>query len=1068
MRILQPILLGCLLLMLGGFLGSGCSRQATKEKALLRADGYHASGAWDKAEVEYLNALKVDPANSRAIAQLGLMYTEQGRIGSAVAFLRKAKELQPENLDVRTKLAVLYLTLRKTDDARAEARYILERQPSHAEAPLLLAESVLEPKEVADIESYLKKLAPTPNAAVLTALAGLEFRQRKLPECEALLKQALALEPESPTVNASLGTVYQAENNLKAAEAAFALVWKNAPVRSSRKLSYVRFKLQTGDIATARRLLVELTTQIPDVLPPLALLAEIAAKEKNYDEALAINGRILSRDPYHFPAMMLNARLWLAKGQPDKALVELEKIKKVQPDNPEAFYQTGLCLLAQENLEGAATSLRRALEIFPEYVEATLLLTDIQLRKGEAKAAALTIKPLVAKRPELMQAKFLLARTLVSQGELDDALTLFQQVAAASPKDSSLLLPIAMIHRQQKKPAEAKKILNQILELSPDAMPAIEQLVDVDVASGDVASARQRVEALKNRLPGNAGAYLLAAKIDLVEKKYGDAEAELLKVLELQPDTFAAYYLLAGIFTQTNRDAKALEQLEKVAAKSPPNAVLQMRIGMLRDQLKDYEKARQAYEQVLALKPAFVPALNNLAYLYAEKLNALDRSEPLAQKARELAPSDPNIADTLGWILLKKGEFQRARMLLSESASKLSNDSTIHFHLGVAHYVMGDVAPARAALQRALQLSPELPEKPQIKKQLEILASDAPADATRRAMLEKALSENKNDPMVLTLLGGALAASGEHEKAKQTLQAALKNNPYNVNAALALIRVLVAQHETAQALELAKSTRKLAPDDPTVGHQLGRLAFQLGDFQWAASLLQESARKLPDNPEIAFDRAKANYSIGRIADAEEALRALKQAQTLAGSAGELDLYLDMIAAAKQPAAENAPGIEQVLKANPNFVPALMARGALAEKKADLGSARQAYESALNHYPDFSPAKKSLALLAATMDGNDAKIYDSAVQAREAYPNDPELAQALGILTYRKGDFNRAITLLKESVTRLGEDAWRNYYLGMAQYRLKDKAARTNLQRALELGLKSEAAIEAQKALAELK
>jgi len=63
-----------------------------------------------------------------------------------------------------------------------------------------------------------------------------------------------------------------------------------------------------------------------------------------------------------------------------------------------------------------------------------------------------------------------------------------------------------------------------------------------------------------------------------------------------------------------------------------------------------------------------VPALNNLAYLYAERLNQLDKAYGLARKARALKPEDPASADTLGWILYKRADFEQALTLLKESA----------------------------------------------------------------------------------------------------------------------------------------------------------------------------------------------------------------------------------------------------------------------------------------------------------------------------------------------------------------------------------------------------------------
>ena len=1063
------LLLTCTLLPLVALLGASCSRQAGKERALARADAYYASGALDKAEVEYLNTLNLDHENARALAQLGLIYADQGRIGKAPGFLFRARKLQPDNIEVRARLAVFYLAAKKLDEARTELRYILEHQPDHADAPLLLAESAQQPKTAAETKEFLQKLSTARTAPVLAALATLELYQHKRPEAEALLKQALALDPKSAVVPAILGSIYLTQNKPKSAEESFRLTWDNSAVRSSRKLVYIRYKLQTGDVEGARRLLAELTTQAPDSLPPLLLLAEISMREKKYDESLALTGRILSRDPSHYPALMLSIRLRVAKGETDKALLELEKLRNSQPKNPEVFYQFGLTYLVQGDAVKAIASLNQAIDLSPGYVDAILLLADLNLKKGDAKAASAALKPLVVQHPELLPAKLLLARAYASQGDFDDALATYQAMAAAAPQDPSLLLPIALIDRQQKKYDEARMVLAKVLELAPDSGPAIEQLNDLDLMSGNTAGARQRAEALKARQPDKANSYLLLAKISLVEKNLLQAETDLLKVIELQPDTPAAYYLLAGVYNQTHQEKKALAQLEQLVPKAPKNPSLRMRIALLHEQLKEYPAAREAYEKVLALEPKFLPALNNLAYLYSEQFNELDQGLALAKRARELAPLDPHIADTLGWILYKQGQYLQAQTLLLESAVKSPNDPVVQFHLGMAQYMMGEAEAARLALRRALQLNPEFPDKTQVTQRLAILgADDTQAGPELRATLEKAVAERKDDPVALTRLGAMLEKAGELDQAQKNLNAALAINPHNVNAALSLIRVHLARHDTSKALDLAKATRKQAPDDPTVGHQLGRVAFQIGDYQWAASLLQESARKLPDDLEVLFDQAKAAYSIGRLADAEEGMRRIQQSNRLSPNAQEISRYLEMIELAAHPAPDGPARIDRVLAANPAFVPALMALGAKAEKELNAVAARQAYEKALAQYPDFIPAKRSLALLAAAAAESDPKAYDLAAQAREASPNDPELAQALGILAYRKGDFSRAASLMKESIARMGEDARRTYHLGMAQYRLKDSAARLTLQRSLELGLKDEAGAEVRRILAELK
>ena len=62
-----------------------------------------------------------------------------------------------------------------------------------------------------------------------------------------------------------------------------------------------------------------------------------------------------------------------------------------------------------------------------------------------------------------------------------------------------------------------------------------------------------------------------------------------------------------------------------------------------------------AYEETMKYQPNHAGAANNLAWLYAESGQQLDRAWSLAEKARTLMPDDPNIMDTLAWVYYKNG-----------------------------------------------------------------------------------------------------------------------------------------------------------------------------------------------------------------------------------------------------------------------------------------------------------------------------------------------------------------------------------------------------------------------------
>src|SRR5260370_12784682 len=112
-----------------------------------------------------------------------------------------------------------------------------------------------------------------------------------------------------------------------------------------------------------------------------------------------------------------------------------------------------------------------------------------------------------------------------------------------------------------------------------------------------------------------------------------------------------------------------------------------MTVGEIYEKQKDPLKARDAYEKILAKNPEFVPALNNLAYLYADKLNEIDKAYDLAQKARGLR-SEPATTDTLAWVLYKKVDYRQALALLQDGSGNLAENPDAQFSLRVDSYMM--------------------------------------------------------------------------------------------------------------------------------------------------------------------------------------------------------------------------------------------------------------------------------------------------------------------------------------------------------------------------------------------
>jgi len=274
----------------------------------------------------------------------------------------------------------------------------------------------------------------------------------------------------------------------------------------------------------------------------------------------------------------------------------------------------------------------------------------------------------------------------------------------------------------------------------------------------------------------------------------------------------------------------------------------------------------------------------------------------------------------------------------------------------------------------------------------------------------------------------------------------------------------------AKARILAKSAHELAPNDAQISETLGRLLYRTGDYQWSMDLLQQAARGLPEDLELQYDLALAEYCVGQVSDAKDTLSALLGAGRPFPRREEAARLATIIAASDSPeqAAASLPEAKQVLAADPTNLPAMEVSALALEEQGKPSDAAAVYEKILAQDPVFSPATRQLALIYVKGTGDNQKAYELAQKAHSAFPEDPSVATALGIANYKRAEYGVAIRLFQESLRRRSDDAETIYYLGMSHYQMKDRpTAKTELKRALDSKLAGAEADEAKSVLAEL-
>jgi len=1062
------ILFKIVTLILAIFLVTGCSKEARKARLLGEADNYFKAGNYDKAKVAYLNVIRLDPQNALAFERIGEIWQDDWAPLRAAAFLKKASELEPKNVQNRIRLARCYVAMGLFKDAQNEALKVIEQAPDNGDAIIVLAEAARSKEDMQAVEEQLKKFPKKNDVSFCLASANLLFSTGDPAGTDSALRQALAVDPKSSRAHMALGDLYLSYKDKKQAGQEFKKAAELAPIRSIERLKYAAFTSDAGELDETRRIATEMTKQAPDYLPGWSLLAELALKDKKYDEALALLENVFSRDPENVDGRRTQSNVLLAKGDAKKAIAVIEQLDKTYPDVPLIKYQLAQAYVRDNNMSQATLALDQAVSISPNYDDAVLLLGQINVATGHGEKVIEPLKGLLQRRPDLKSAAFVLAAAYSSRDHLDNAIAVLQNQVKLASNDPQLQIALGLTYTQAKRYDEARHAFEKAAELAPGNLWPIDQLVDLDLLDKRFDAARQRIRRQFEKTPDSPTAHYFEGKILAAEGKWEAAQVELRKAIELDPNLVAAYDLLVQSYLATNKVPQAINELQAQLAKAPQNAQILLTLALLYERTENFPQARDAYEKVLAISPNYLAALNNLAFLDAEHLNDLDKALELARKARDLQPEDPAIADTLGWVLYKRGDYQQALSVLQESVQKAADKPEIQFHLGMTAYMMGQTDLAKGALKKAASATHDFPGKDESKRRLALLDGGTELSTSQ---LEAMSKEQPNDVFVQMRLGEAYEKQGGAEKAAGAFEQALKLNP-KLNVATSKLAQLYAGplENKEKALAYARKARELAPADPQVAAIVGKVAYQSGNFTWSYSVLQEAARQRANDPTILHDLAWAAYSLGKVNEARDAMQKVLTNNPDPTQAADANKFLALTAlegnSKELTAAESE--VQNELKSDPNYVPALMVQAALVAQRGQAKPAMETYTNILHRFPDFAPAQKRLAALYAQDPSTVAAAYDLATKARKTFPDDPELSELLGRLSYEKKEYPHAIQLLQETARKRPLDADSLFYLGMSQLQARQKTeARGVLSQALTDGLQEPFATQAKQALSDL-
>jgi tetratricopeptide (TPR) repeat protein len=863
---------------------TACSEKApTKDQILSRANEAFAAQKYSQAEKDYREVLRLAADDPVAVRRLAVLYYDQGQIAQAYPMLKKYAGLQPDDAEMQVKFGLALFATGDYAQAREAALQALSKRPGDEQALSLLADT---PRSTDDIEDVKKKIedlrkADQDRPTYHLALGSLDFRKGEKARAETEYKKAIELDPKSGTAHVALGMLYWSNNDIKAADQELKTAADLVPANSPMRMRYADFKLRTGAAAEAKAMLEDINKQLPEYLPPRVALLKIVCAEQQKEDCAARVQNILTQDPANFEAVYQDAIINATKGDTSKAIRELEFLSNSFPRNALVRYQLASAYLlsainaSETNVRNATESaenrVTEAVKLDPRLEPAVLLFAELKIRKGSAATAIEPLKDLIKEGPKSAQAYYLLGSAYLAQRQNAEAALTYQQMETLFPKDPQPSFLLGNVLLAQGQQADARKAFERSAVISSDYLPAAERLIDFEIADKQFAAALGRAQQQIDKDPKRAQPWAVRAKVYLAQRDFAHAEPDLAKAIEIDPKFEAASLLLAQLYAATNRQDQAIAKLNAFAEqnKSIPTLV---QLASIHEKDKNYPAARDAYEKLLAINGNNALALNNLAVIYSERLDQVDKALDLAKRARTNFPNSPNLADTLGWVMFRKGDYRNAMPLLQEGASKLTENPEVQYHLAMAQYMMGDEAAARTGLQKAVQLPSAFPQKEEAQKRLAILTIDTKtAAADARTTLDAYLQQQPRDPVALTRLARLQARDGSADQAIATYQKVIDANPLFAPALRDLTLAYLARGiDDSKAFDITAKARQAYPDDAEIAKTFGILNFKRGLFPQSAELLTQAAGVRRSDADVQLYLGKSYQQLKRWDDCKSA------------------------------------------------------------------------------------------------------------------------------------------------------------------------------------------------------
>lgn len=583
---------------------------------------------------------------------------------------KKALELSPGYPPAAHNLALMAIRAKDFDNARKHYQSVLDKHPDHLETLLSL---------------YNLELGVKNNGAAKKAL-DLAFQKHPGEPAAAILMADSLIGSGQPS---------KAIEALREAERLY-------PNDIAVLEAKTRTQIGSGDLTNAVPTFKKIVQLQPRSTEAHYRLANIYAMLQDIRAAKTAISQALQLNPKHIKSKVLLAKLSLTSGNKDEALRLAKELEKTNPKSPEGYFLEANIALLSNDKKALKDTLDRVAKIDTLKPEEEIELATLYMRADEARSALPIIKSLQAKSPDRLDLLNMLGEAQLASGDGKAAVTTFKNLANASPSFKSVSYRLGMAQFAAGDYQSAKASFENSLKQNSTDFEAASALISLEIKNKKFSDATKIAQSIQKERPQSPVGFMLQGDILMAEKKFADAAKAYESAFDLRK-TGALAMRVHSAYAQIGKGNQGYSKLAGWLKDNPFDFTTRTYLAEAYLRAGEYKLAQEQLEFLVKNDQGNVAALNNLAWLYQrdKRPEALD----LANKAYRLKPDHPATADTLGWILIERGQLKQGIEVLQLASKKAPESSEIKYHLAVGLMKSGAKVEARKELEKVIASS---------------------------------------------------------------------------------------------------------------------------------------------------------------------------------------------------------------------------------------------------------------------------------------------------------------------------------------------------------------------------